>query len=432
MARHTPIAEYLRKQPGFRPRIEAAPAPDLRLVVVIPCKDEPALDVTLASLAGATRPPRAVEVIVVVNASRDDSPEVRARCAADAAKARGFAAALGEDRLRVHVVEELELEPRHAGVGLARKLGMDEAAARLESVGAGRGGVIACLDADCTVAPSYLAEIAGWFERNPAADAAAIAFEHELGAVVDPRHRAAIAGYELFLRCHVRGLALAGHPSAVQTVGSSMAARACSYAIHGGMNRRKAGEDFYFLQKLVEHGAVGEVRTTTVYPSARESDRVPFGTGRAVRDWLRTGEREFLAYDARVYRCLAELIGRIEEWWADRAADPLAGLPAETQGFLAAEGFEEALEGMRANAASLASFRGRFFAWLSPFRALKLVHHLTRVAHPKRPVSETAAALAGWIGAGSRRAPVIASDVEAWLEWFRELDRARPGVKETG
>lgn len=432
MAHHTPIAEYLRKQPGFRPRIEVAPAPDLRLVVVVPCKDEPALEVTLASLARATRPPGAVEVIVIVNASRDDAPEVRARCAADAATARGFAARLGESWLRVHVVEELELDPRHAGVGLARKVGMDEAAARLESAGADRDGVIACLDADCTVAASYLAELAGWFARNPAADAAAIAFEHDLGAVADPRHRAAIAGYELFLRCHVHGLALAGHPSAIQTVGSSMAARARSYAIHGGMNRRKAGEDFYFLQKLVEHGAVGEIRATTVYPSARESDRVPFGTGRAVRDWVRGGEPEFLAYDARVYRRLAELIGRIDEWWLDRDGDPLARLPAETRDFLSAEGFIEALDGMRANATALASFRGRFFAWLSPFRALKLVHHLTRVTHPKRPVRETAAALAGWMGPGSRRAPVIASGVEAWLEWFRELDRAGPGTRETG
>jgi len=392
-------------------------------VVVIPCKDEPALGATLESLALASPAPWAVEVIVVVNASRADPPAVRARCAADAARAREVAARMNAGALRAHVVEVLDLEPRHAGVGLARKLGMDEAVGRLHAAGAGCGGVIACLDADCTVEPDYLAEIVGWFERHPAADAASIAFEHDLASVADPRHRAGIAGYELFLRCHVHGLRLAGHPSGIHTVGSSMAVRATSYAVHGGMNRRKAGEDFYFLQKLVEHGVVGEVRATTVFPSARVSDRVPFGTGRAVGDWLTSDEPEFLAYDARVYLRLGELIARIERWWRERDDDPLAGLPGVVTAFLTEERFAEALAGMRANSTSLSSFRARFLAWLSPFRALKLVHHLTREAYPKLPVTETAAALARRLHASGDRTPAVASEMEAWLEWFRGVDR---------
>ncbi|MBK7976775.1 MAG: glycosyltransferase family 2 protein [Deltaproteobacteria bacterium] len=398
--------------------------------MVVPCKDEPALGETLASLCRTTPPPRFAEVIVVVNASTADPDAVRARSAANAAEARAVARARGAAAPVLHVIEELELEPRHAGVGLARKLGMDEAAARLDAVGAARGGVIVCLDADCTVAPTYLAEIAAWFERHPRADAASIAFEHDLESVVEPRHRAGIAGYELFLRCHVHGLRLAGHPSAIHTIGSSMAVRAETYAIHGGMNRRKAGEDFYFLQKLVEHGAVGTIRSTTVFPSPRVSDRVPFGTGRAIGDWLAGDEAEFLAYDARVYSMLGELVARIERWWGARQADPLDGLPAVVVDFLVAEGFPEALGGMFANATTLASFRARFLAWLSPFRALKLVHHLTREHLPRRPVTETAAALAASARPGGGDPPLVAVGVEPWLEWFRRIDREAPGEED--
>jgi hypothetical protein len=41
---------------------------------------------------------------------------------------------------------------------------------------------------------------------------------------------------------------------AYHTVGSAMAVKAYQYVKVGGMNRRQAGEDFYFIQKLVHSG----------------------------------------------------------------------------------------------------------------------------------------------------------------------------------
>ena len=54
------------------------------------------------------------------------------------------------------------------------------------------------------------------------------------------------------------------------------------------MNRKKAGEDFYFLQKLFDAGHFSECNTTRVIPSPRPSDRVIFGTGPAIREYLET------------------------------------------------------------------------------------------------------------------------------------------------
>jgi len=48
-----------------------------------------------------------------------------------------------------------------------------------------------------------------------------------------------------------------------------------SYIAVRGMNRREAGEDFYFLNKLAKLGDIGQIHATTVYPSARPSRRVP-------------------------------------------------------------------------------------------------------------------------------------------------------------
>ena len=61
-----------------------------------------------------------------------------------------------------------------------------------------------------------------------------------------------------------------------------MAVRPEAYMKQGGMNRRKAGEDFYFLNKIMSLGGFGECAETTIYPSPRTSKRVPFGTGQAV------------------------------------------------------------------------------------------------------------------------------------------------------
>src|SRR5690606_25563210 len=75
-------------------------------------------------------------------------------------------------------------------------------------------------------------------------------YEHPYENVENGVHRNYIIDYEIFLRYYALGLQYAAYPYAFQTVGSSMAARASIYASIGGMNRRKAGEDFYFLHKV--------------------------------------------------------------------------------------------------------------------------------------------------------------------------------------
>jgi hypothetical protein len=89
----------------------------------------------------------------------------------------------------------------------------------------------------------------------------------------------AVINYELHQRYYLQAVRYTGYPFAYHTVGSCFAVLAETYCRMGGLSRRKAGEDFYFIQKIAVHGRYGECRTTRVYPSPRPSDRVPFGTG---------------------------------------------------------------------------------------------------------------------------------------------------------
>ena len=109
--------------------------------------------------------------------------------------------------------------------------------------------MIVNIDADCTTESNYLLTIHQHFQAQPESWAAGIRYEHALD---DP----AIVDYELHLRYYVQAQRHVGMPFAHQTLGSCMVVRSEAYARMGGMNRRKAGEDFYFLQKFIEVGTL--------------------------------------------------------------------------------------------------------------------------------------------------------------------------------
>ncbi|HOO90382.1 MAG TPA: hypothetical protein PLA74_06125, partial [Syntrophales bacterium] len=168
----------------------------------------------------------------------------------------------------------LEMPGKSAGVGFARKIGLD-LSLELFDYDTDSIKLLLCLDADTLVEPAYLAAVRDSFEKEQLT-AAVIAFAHQEADSAD--EQAAICCYELFLRYYVLGLRWAASPYAFHSIGSTMACTAEAYAAVRGMNKRRAGEDFYFLDKLAKIGRVGRITATTVHPSARPSGRVPFGT----------------------------------------------------------------------------------------------------------------------------------------------------------
>lgn len=406
------------------PRIARPPAPGLGMVVVIPALAEPELTTTLASLRSAQAPPCPVEVIVVINAPEDAPEDVRRANARAMAGARRWIAAHECGALRFHLLDFPALPKKHAGVGLARKIGMDEAAARLEAAGNARG-IIAGLDADCTCAPGYLRALQRHFARNADSPACSIYFEHDIAAVGDPRLREGIVHYELFLRYYNLGLKFAGHPFAFHTLGSSMAVRADAYQAQGGMNRRKAAEDFYFLGKFMALGNFSEIRDTVVYPSARASGRVPFGTGRAMGQWLEGAGSLRHAYHPRIFMELAQFLGRAEQLHEFSEGDLkrfLARLPPGMAAFLSQARFVEKWREMRANSAAPHTFMQRFYRWFDRFRVLKYVHFADARRRPRPLLTRAFADLLAWQGLCQPEAASRA-DASALLHHARRMER---------
>lgn len=409
---------YLQKQALYGPLVEQPPAEELSIVVVIPSYEEPDTIRSLQSLWKSDLPSRSVEVIVVVNCGEHESSEVRSRAEATHCQLADWFKENHTSRLKGHSILAIDLPRKHAGVGLARKIGMDEAVRRFEAIG--KDGIIVCFDADSLCEQNYFTAIEDHFKQFPESAACSLAFEHPTSCNdFAPEVYDAIIDYELHLRYYIAGLRFAGHPHAFHTIGSSMAVRRSMYEQVGGMNKRKAGEDFYFLQKIIANHGISNLTATTVIPSPRPSHRVPFGTGRAVKQSL--DDKEALTtYDPRCFFELKQFLELVELQYSQDLQGLESQLPIGIGAYLDSINWKDRVLEIRANTTSQASFKKRFFQWFDAFQALKFVHFYRDEIHPNVPVIAAASELLDWLAVdyASRSALDL-------LKAYRVLDEVR-------
>ena len=161
-----------------------------------------------------------------------------------------------------------------SGIGMARKTIMDFIAQKAKPE-----DIIISMDADTVFGKDYFRSV-----LSVLADKHTIAianpYYHKLTGKIDVDR--AILRYEIYMRNYLINLLLIGSPYAYSALGSAMACKVSAYNAIGGMTPKKSGEDFYFLQKLKKYGAVAIHNSEVVFPAARFSDRVIFGTGPAM------------------------------------------------------------------------------------------------------------------------------------------------------
>ncbi len=172
------------------------------------------------------------------------------------------------------------------GVGWARKTVMDA----INKV-AGENDIMVSLDADTTFRENYFSSLAENFSSHPDAVAIAIPYFHEL--VEDEAANRAMLRYEIYMRYYSLNLWRIGNPYSFTALGSAMAFPVWAYRAVGGMTPKMSGEDFYFLQKLRKFGKMVFFNSEKVYPAARFSDRVYFGTGPAM---IKGNEGDWTSY----------------------------------------------------------------------------------------------------------------------------------------
>lgn len=402
------IKNYTERFQVNRPYFSIPPKDDLCLIIAIPAYKEPNIKATLESLAKCQLPSGTVEIIITINAPENTSVydlEINRQCESHIKEW----VLSKPDFLEVLIIKEESLPQKHAGAGLARKIGMDEAVQRWASID--KDGPIVCLDADCTVSENYLIEAEKAFVDKKI-EIAHFHFEHCYQQEFDEILRKGIINYELHLRLYVQGLKRAGFPNAVHTVGSSMVVRASRYAKSGGMNRRKAGEDFYFLHKLVVNGGWKDIVSATVYPSCRVSDRVPFGTGRAQMEWVTNGVGE--TYNSEIYEVLKPLFSNVKLYYNTGLG---LNFIQPINDFLKSVDGVNKVEEIKKKSVSVEVFTKHFWQWMDGFMVMKLTHYLRDNGFPNQEVLICANELL--IKSGRN----LTTTLKESLEEFRAIDK---------
>ncbi|MBO4615324.1 MAG: hypothetical protein J5709_09430 [Bacteroidales bacterium] len=389
------FAESYSERYSVAPKIfDDNPRSDTGIIVVIPCYDDEFVFTTLQSLDSAKMPPCSVEVIVVVNSAEDTEMSI-------VEKNRHIYAKLCEKKdsyrnfsLLSYIIEGVP--HKIAGVGNARKVGMDEAVWRFAAIENPRG-VVVSLDADCLVGADYFTEIyTRFYCSKDKPNACTLQYRHNFDAkMYSEQEIYACRKYEMYLRYFRLAQKVAGIPVSMHTIGSCLAVTAETYAKMGGMSRRQAGEDFYFLQKLAQQSPVAAICKPIVFPSPSVSERVPFGTGRSVKKIIETGSCK--VYNFGLFLLLKEFYSAFPSFY-----DGDSTIPREIIEFVGEQKFKSLVDECRKNTSDRKSFVKRMFAKFDVFFMIRFLNSFGEVSkYPAVEVDDAVIHLLGYYGLSS-------------------------------
>ena len=364
----------------------------LRYIVVIPAYLEENLILTLNSAIQAVKPDGVVLVLIIINFSESDTFEnkqfnleqfnyLTEWCNMHSGRDILFRTILADD-----------LPGKHAGAGLARKIGMDLALYHFNEAD-NPDGMILSLDADALIEKNYFTAIGeSMFSAGKRAGGCIMRFAHTIeGDAFSGEIYDAIVSYELHLRYYKNIMKHIGFPFARYTIGSCFGVRANAYHRYGGMNRKKGGEDFYFLNKLFPHERFVEINETCINLSPRPSLRVPFGTGPVVHQLIHSVSKEMPTYNPQAFYDLEKLFVTVDDLFTvnRRRVDSLfSEFSIILKDFLIENSFSAKIREIRRNTAAIESFRKRFYLWFDGFRVVKYLNFAHKEKYQKVPVQQ--------------------------------------------
>ncbi|MDR0546043.1 MAG: hypothetical protein LBG77_00410 [Dysgonamonadaceae bacterium] len=360
------------------------------LRIVIPCYNEAGILSVIANLFACERGDFPVEIIVVVNSYSISPEEIIRVNRLSYSQLEDFAKQHNQPSFRLTNVWIENLPGHQTGAGLPRKTGMDLAAQQFEPENR-PDGIIVSLDADCTVSNNYLTAIYENFKLYKL-KSATFQFHHPVEHLPpdDPLRKASEA-YEEYLRYYRAALEFTGYPYAYYTIGSAFAVTAKTYRQAGGMGKQQAGEDFYFLQKVFPLGNTRFIDSVYVYPAARESDRVPFGTGPAISKMLNENQLQKYSYQVAAFSELKQFFMLSETFFKTPAAAveaALSVLPVHLQNFLREDGFLQKIDEINRYTTTFDSYKKRFFNYFTAFKILKYLNFVHPEPYPFAAVRE--------------------------------------------
>ena len=367
------VKQYLYKR-GISGPWEIKPIPTIKFnqVIVIPAYGESKyLFDTLESINNATSLQTTLVIVVINNSSKEDELlKSDNDITLNNLKNQKYNFILG-------VIDAssfgYELPIKHAGVGLARKIGIDLALPFLIS----KNSLIFCLDSDTIVSKKYIDETSTYFSNNKV-KAAVIGFKHQVAS--DSKLENAIRSYEHFLFTTANKLKNAGSPYGYVAMGSTMVCTVEAYCSIGGMPRKKATEDFYFLQELAKYSGVKSINTILVFPSPRPISRVYLGTGYRMKQVRNGFNINSIYYSDNAFNILSEWIKVASSAWQlnlSELFDRISTIDPRLQKFIINEGIGDVWEKIQINTSSKQYFSNQFHRWFDGLKTIRFLKYFS-------------------------------------------------------
>ena len=367
-------AKYFERVNTFDSVINTVPKNDLKIIVVIPVFNEPEVDKTLISLMGNIFSEFTAKILFVINSAENTDSKIKKQNILSIELLKRTFKFNSNKNLSIEIIHFPDLPQKMSGVGVARKIGMDEAL-RIFSALNNPDGIIVSLDADTVTETNYLQEIFNFYSKNLKIHAANINFAHPTsGNEFSKEIYDAIKIYEIDLRYYVEALKFIGFPYSFHTIGSTISCKAKIYAQQGGMVTNQSGEDFYFLQKIIPVSNFSEITKTTVYPSPREANRVIFGTGIAVGEIINEYNFDYPAYKFSSFRILKQFFDKIEFLYNTEISLEKIKVDNILKEYLLKNNFYAKIKEIKNNTKEFDAFRKRFFNWFNAFRIVKFLN----------------------------------------------------------
>lgn len=277
--------------------------------------------------------------------------------------------------IKIQVIDKsspgLGWDLKNFGVGWARKTVMDAISHQ-----ANPDDIILSLDGDTEYPENYFAEIVKTFDRFPEIKAISVPYYHHLTG--HPEADRAILRYEIYMRCYAINMLRISNPYAFTALGSAIACTAATYRNLGGITPHKSGEDFYFVQKLRKFGSVLIDFPASVYPAARFSSRVFFGTGPAMIRGASGDWSGYPVYPAQLFDNVAETFASFSKWYENEVDTPMSPFLHEKFG-------EDFLAPLRKNSRSVAIFKT---ACEHKIDGLRILQYLKSTYQPEKKSDE--------------------------------------------
>ena len=155
------------------------------------------------------------------------------------------------------------------------------------------------------------------------------------------------------------------------------------------MNKRKAAEDFYFMEKLAKNFKIEKIASATVYPSGRTSWRVPFGTGQRVNRFLSNVQNEYRVYSPQSFVILKkwlEVFNGQSVKSSEEYLEEAQKIHPSLYNFLIEQNFKQIWERITRNLKNPDALQKQKIIWFDGFRTMKLIHYLRDNVFPLSPM----------------------------------------------